>query len=99
MTFVQTIAGDWEIVRHDGPACAALLNPRILIEMAAERDPDTYVPILDALDSDTMDLEDDEIEPQPVECWFDPVGYSPWVPVYEQCPCCGNREHHGEFTQ
>lgn len=67
-------------------ACAILLGPRAVIEAAAEFDPDTYVPILDALDEGDADLEDDEREPN---CDEDQSS-SETVDVFEHCPHCGS---------
>jgi hypothetical protein len=53
------------------------------IETAAEIDPDTYVPILDALDEETFDR-----EPEESDGGRDPQN---GVPVNEHCPCCGSR--------
>jgi hypothetical protein len=60
---------------------------RAILEAAAELDPDTYVPILDALDADEEDLEDEEREPEPVEGGDD--GPHGGLTITEYCPCCG----------
>lgn len=74
-------------------ACAVLLEPRTLLEVAAEIDPDLYVPILDLLDQLGDELECEEAEPEPLEEWLT----SHPVPVFERCPCCGDLKHHDEW--
>lgn len=62
--------------------------PRLILEEAAERDPDTYVPVLDLLDGDS-DFEDDEREAEPVE-GGDELSHVNGIAIVEYCPCCGN---------
>lgn len=68
------------------PACGVLLSARTLLEVAAEFDPDTYVPVLDLLDADEEDLEDNDREPNCDE--DESFGEVLWIREY--CPCCGH---------
>lgn len=63
-----------------------IASARTILEEAAERDPDTYVPVLDLLDQDEFDLEDNDREPN---CDEDESSTEVlWTREY--CPCCGS---------
>lgn len=66
-------------------ACITIGTPRDIVEAAAERDPDTYVPLLDTADLGSEDLECDEAEPGDED---QDHGALVWIASY--CPCCGS---------